>query len=148
MASTVPQACAVHSGTSRCQTTLAHDAMPPQPHSSMPTSRHEAQWWAKVEELRQYVVQHGRLPPGPAPAGKMGTDSASAARRCCPMTYERIAALEAVPRWAWDAQDWQWQQQLEGLRQPTVQHGRLPSIHATGQMGRWANWQRKRYRAL
>ena len=63
MASTMPRACAAQSGVSRSQTTLAYDAMPPQPHSSKPASRREAQWLAKVEEVKQYVAQHGRLPP-------------------------------------------------------------------------------------
>ena len=150
----MPQAGAVQSGISRTKTTLDHTAMPPQPHSSKPASGREVQWLAKVEEVKQYVEQHGRLPL--LMSGSLGywvnaqrmEYKALQQGEPSAMTPERIAALDAVPRWAWDAQDWQWQQQLEELRQYVVQHGRLPSTHATGQLGRWVTWQRTKYKAL
>ena len=43
------------------------------------------------------------------------------------MTPERIAALEAVPSWVWDAQEARWQEMYQRVLHEVVQCGRLPA---------------------
>ena len=129
----VPQACAAQSGISRTKTTLDHTAMPPQPHSSKPTSGREVQWLAKVEELQQYVVQHGRLPTIHA-TGQLCRwvncqrmeYKALQHGKLSVMTPERIAALEAVPGWVWDAWEAHWQEMYQRVLRQVVQGGKFP----------------------
>jgi len=70
-----------------------------------------AAWEEKLAALRAYVGAHGRLPPqrdasslgewvNSQRQAKMAMDAGSKNDR---MTPARVAALEAVPGWAWDA---------------------------------------------
>ena len=145
---------AAQSGISRSETTLAHDATPAQPHSSKPASRREAQWLAKVEEVKQYAAQHGRLPlQESGPLGVWVKKQRMAYKVLqqgdpSPMTPERSAALGAVPGWVWDAHASQWQEQLERLRQHVAQHGRLPLLNSGLSLACWVSVQRRDYKAL
>ena len=113
----------------------------------------EAQWQARLEEVQQYVAQHGRPPP--QTAGALGRwvntqrkeYKAWQQGKRSSMTPERIAALEAVPGWEWGV-DWeaQWQARLEELQQYMAQHGRPPPQTA-GPLGIWVTTQCTQYKA-
>ena len=113
----------------------------------------EAQWQARLEELRQHAAQHGRLPLERSGSlgkwvGRQRMDY-KALQRGEPshMTAERIAALEAVSGWAWDAQKARWEEMYRRVLQETVQGGRLPK-RSEGQIGSWVASQHRAYRAF
>ena len=117
----------------------------------MPPSN-EAAWQEKLAALHAHVAAHGRLPPfnhGPglsgwiagqraakraADAGKAGTYK---------MTPERVAALEAVPGWAWgEGAEARWLEKLAALRAHVAEHGRLPPCERGPGLGGWIAIQR------
>jgi hypothetical protein len=59
------------------------------------------------------------------------------------MTTERVAALEAVPGWAWgEGAEASWQQKLASLRAHVAEHGRLPPCKCGPGLGGWMIIQR------
>ena len=123
----------------------------------------EAQWQQQLEELRQHVAQHGRPPL--LNSGSLGwwvtrqRREYKAYQQGEPndMTPERIAALEAMQGWAWDAQEARWQETYQRVLQEVVQGGRLPAeereanrvvFHVSRMLGIWVSAQRRAYAAF
>ena len=65
------------------------------------------------------------------------------------MTPQRVAALEAVPGWAWDV-DFKalWEEKLTALRAYVGAHGRLPPKGNASGLGDWISTQRKAKKAM
>jgi hypothetical protein len=60
------------------------------------------------------------------------------------MTPTRVAALEAVPGWAWEVDfEAAWQEKLEVLTAHLAEHGRLPPYRHPSGLGEWARNQRQ-----
>jgi hypothetical protein len=100
----------------------------------MPPS--DAVWQERLAALRAHVAAHGRLPPQGDASGlgawvntqRQAKKAMVAGRKCRhKMTAARVAALEAVPGWAWEADlEARWEEKLAALRAYAAAHGRLP----------------------
>ena len=112
----------------------------------------EAAWQERLAALQAFVAAHGRLPPIRHPSGmgswiqnqrtaKKAMDAGSASDK---MTPQRVAALEAVPGWAWEVDlEALWQERLAALRAHVAAHGRLPPQRDAAGLGAWVSTQRK-----
>ena len=110
-------------------------------------------WLAKLDLLRQFIEEHGRLPRWNAEyqGVKLGTwvntqRKAKKGQGRCAMTPEREAALEAIPGWSWAHFDAAWQANYDLLRQYFEEFWCLPSqsVEYLGvKLGTWVSNQRK-----
>jgi hypothetical protein len=119
------------------------------------------QWEAKLAALRAFIAEHGRLPPIFHPSGigrwvnrqrtaKKAMDEGKKIRQ--KMTPQRVAALEALPQWAWRAtaepgRNAAWEARLEALKAHLAAHGRMPASGDAGGLGDWVLAQRAARRA-
>ena len=110
----------------------------------------EANWQEKLAALRAYVGAHGRLPPRRHPSGlgswvsmqRRSKKATAEGRNGNLMPPQRVAALEAVPGWEWDARGPTWEERLAELEAHLRAHGWLPlAAHPSG-LGKWADNQR------
>ena len=116
----------------------------------------EALWQEKLNALRAYVGAHGRLPVPGDPSGlggwinwqRLSKRATDAGRKSnTKMSPQRVAALEAVPGWAWDAHGAAWEENLAALRAFVAAHGHLPlTTHPSG-LGSWVHSQREAKKA-
>ena len=115
-------------------------------------------WQQKLAALCAHVAAHGRLPPKGDASGlsgwvnnqRQGKKAADEGRRSKygTMTPARVAALEAVPGWAWEVDlEALWQEKLAALRAYVGAHGRLPPQCDASGLGTWINTQRQAKKA-
>jgi hypothetical protein len=114
-------------------------------------------WLETLEELKAFVAEHGRLPTQREAraltlwvytqrAAKKAMDAGSTSAE---MTPARVAALEAVPGWAWAADlEAAWQEKLEALEAYVAEHGRLPLFRDASGLGGWIHQQRQAKKAM
>jgi len=113
----------------------------------------DAMWHAKLDLLRQYVDEFGRMPSqkGEYQGVKLGSwiseqRLAKKGKSKVVMSPERVAALEAIPGWVWDVDlDATWQTNLGLLQKYIGEFGRLPlqiTEYESVRLGRWVNAQR------
>jgi hypothetical protein len=121
--------------------------------------RYDLKWLDRLEDVITFYHKEGRLPV----EGNKGTPEHSLAKwihrqrnaKHCrdlgkpsrqKMTPERIAILESMPWWVWDAFEAAWEAKFEELQEYVKKHGEIPSpSHPT--LGDWVNNQRTAYRA-
>ena len=104
-------------------------------------------WLAKLDLLRQFVEEHGRLPRWNAEylGVKLGNwvnaqRQAKKGNGAWSMTPEREAALEAIPGWSWAPFDAAWQTNYDLLRQYFEEFWCLPSRNVEYQGVKLGNW--------
>jgi hypothetical protein len=119
----------------------------------------EEVWLDRLEEIIKFYYKHGRLPSRGA-KDKIELSSATwmhhqrTSKRCLDegkpskgkMTPERIATLECMSWWVWDAQEAAWQSQFEDLKAYVQTYGKIPS-RSDPSCGFWVDTQRMAYRA-
>ena len=120
---------------------------------SLPPSRDD-HWQQRLQELREFEAQHGRLPL--EKEGALGAWVRSqrrgykaflaGEREARGMTAARAAALEAVAGWVGDIPSSQWNWFLTQLESYVSQHGHLPPTTDEA-LGAWVRGQRAAYRA-
>ena len=114
-----------------------------------------ATWGERLAELEAHVAAHGQL-PARAHASGLGAwvhvqrreRKAFDAGGASSMTLARVAALEAVPGWAWQVDvEAIWQEKLAALEAHTREHGALPPRSHSSGFGAWVGNQRAAKRA-
>jgi ribosomal protein S18 len=119
----------------------------------------DAAWQQKLAALRAHVAAHGRLPPQHGASGlgdwvshqRQARKAMEAGRKCRQgmMTPARVAALEAVPGWAWEVDaEAAWQERPDALRAYVGAHGRLPQRRDASSLGDWVVNQRQAKKAI
>lgn len=113
----------------------------------------EAAWKAKLQDLKQYVEDHGELPLTTHPTlgiwihDQRCDYKASIAGKPSPMTVDRITSLEALPGWLWFPFEAAWNAKLEELTQYIEVHGEIAfTTHPT--LGTWIAEQRHHYKTF
>jgi len=116
-------------------------------------------WWAKLDLLREFVLEHGRDPHnlevwrGHKPGQFLNSCRAAMSDHDGHWLLQfpdRIAALEAIPGWCWNTKDRQWDESFAKLEKWVAQTGTAaPTVSDTVdgfRIGRWCNKQRSRIR--
>ena len=62
---------------------------------------HQADWDATIKQVRQYLAEHGRLPPKRHPTLGNWIRRQREHYKKGELMNERIAALESIPQWKW-----------------------------------------------
>jgi superfamily II DNA or RNA helicase len=122
----------------------------------------EQEWWDKLDALRDYVVTHdNQYPPYHGGAWRVlhnGVRVASFMTTCRQARKgwltkfpDRLAAIEALPRWSWNTKDDEWERSFTRLeRWLAATGGDWPTNgnEVDGQdIGRWVGKQRARIKA-
>lgn len=123
----------------------------------------EEGWWAKLDMLREYVELRG-WPPAKAGEGMWRGASMANFIRGCRAGYDpdgkeggwlrkfpdRVAALEAIPGWVWNARDAEWEAHFDQLARYVRLTGHAnPGAGETVDgfdIGKWVQKQRSRMR--
>lgn len=112
----------------------------------------DTRWWLGFEAVLRFASSTGHARP---PVDAVENDLAVGrwvraqrrARRDGSLGAERVARLEALPGWAWDASGTRWEEQFEALRRFAEDegHARPPSSARQGsrQVGAWVRIQRR-----
>lgn len=112
-------------------------------------------WWEKLDALRDYMETHGRDPRQTEQwrgvwVGRFLNSCRAAMtdhdNHWLTQFPDRIAGLEAIPGWAWNAKDAQWDEGYAAVEAFIRQHRRLPTA-SDENLGRWCTKQRARLRA-
>ena len=119
---------------------------------------HDAIWQERLDALRAYVAARGRLPMrGKASGLGEWVNSQRKAKKAADggrndrggMPPARVAALEAVPGWAWEVNaEAAWQDNLAALQAYVAAHGRLPPKSHPSRLGKWVESQRTAKKAM
>jgi hypothetical protein len=120
----------------------------------MPPS--DAAWQQRLAALCAHVAAHGRPPYSDASGLGAWINSQRQAKKAAEegqplgqrMTPQRVAALDAVPGWAWEVNlEAAWQEKLAALRAYVDAQGRLPPQGDASGLGAWVNDQRQAKKA-
>ncbi|BBY53993.1 hypothetical protein MKOR_12440 [Mycolicibacillus koreensis] len=117
----------------------------------------DSKWEQGFAELSAYVAKHGhsRVPQCHITADgyRLGQWVATQRRayRNGKLPANRTARLEALPGWAWNTLDEQWERGYAEVQTYAAEHGhsRVPTRHVTAdgyRLGNWVNVQRTAYR--
>lgn len=113
-------------------------------------SPNEAAWNSKLEELTQYVEEHGEVPSERHPTLGNWINvqrydyKTKMARETSPMADDRIAALEELPGWEWSPLETAWNSKLEELKQYVEEHAQVP-LEGHPTLGNWISTQRTEF---
>ncbi len=108
-------------------------------------------WEEGYSHLKQYAEEHGhcRVPQGHKTDDdyRLGNWVSNKKNTRDSMPKERIARLEALPRWVWDTRETAWEVGYSYMKQYAEEHGDclVPVKHNTEDeyaLGRWVNKQR------
>lgn len=98
-------------------------------------------WDEQYGRLRAYAEQHQRPPPyGRSPLG-VWVGNQRRAQKKGRMSPKRVAALEAVPFWCWDATAAAWDDNYARLLSYAAKHQKMPTKPAS--LGVWVSNQRQ-----
>ena len=102
--------------------------------------RERAEWDTRLEELKTYHAEHGRI-PSQATIGGLGSWVATQRRARHTMSVERKEKLDALPWWKWvvldpGAREAEWDARLAELEAYHAEHSRVPAESA-GPLGEW-----------
>ena len=123
-------------------------------------SRNAEAWGAALAALELFVLLHGTMPTFSQcvlgyPVGTW-VRTQRADFRAGRLSAERVAILEAVPGWVWNARDATWAAALQQLIEFRDEHGHLDvpcqyvsdrrtGAHAKVRLGGWVGYQRSKY---
>lgn len=104
-------------------------------------------WEQRFNELADYVAEHNTYPTA-ASLTVLGrwVSTQRANYRDGKISVERIAKLETLPGWAWNAHDAAWAEQLARVADHVAHHHAYPNTHNT-ELGVWLEAQRSYERA-
>ena len=115
-----------------------------------------AKWEQRLEILRSYAREHGHaLVPAAAVYGgeKLGSwvVQQRVRHRAGRLSAGDVSLLEAIPGWAWDARDAEWERAFQVLAAYAREHGAAQprqGLTVDGvNLGNWVSVQRSRFRA-
>jgi len=102
------------------------------------------QWMIRFEELKQYVEEHGRIPPKSYGSLSRWCDTQRQAKKgqgSWIITEERIKLLESIQGWYWEKSD-EWTPMFEELKKYVEEHGRIPP-RSYGNLSKWCDNQKQ-----
>jgi ribosomal protein S18 len=108
----------------------------------------ETVWRDNLELLHDFVSERGRMPSSEETYLGVRLGLWVRNQRNRKLSPDRIAALESINGWVWNANDWEliWQTAFEALGAFVEAHGRLPKrweVRGDVKLGRWVDNQRR-----
>ena len=115
---------------------------------------HDEKWQSKYEALRAHLDANGGAYPARGDASGLGnwiSDQRTAYKKPegdpARLAADRIAPLEQLPGWTWNAQDEKWPSKYEALRAHLdANDGEYPVKGDPSGLGTWIHNQRKAYK--
>ncbi len=99
------------------------------------------EWRTRFDELVAFHAKHGTLPS--YSTGGLGNWASTQRQTRATMDADRRSKLDALPFWAWNVIEEEWNERLAELVLYFTEHGALPHASTPG-IGSWMKHQHKR----